>query len=79
MLDYEDLHSNNFYVITSLLTVFQCFDQGTGFPYSQGWLLLDRLTGRHKVNRHANNIFLCFGESGQCHVGKHCSAILPAA
>lgn len=79
MLDYEDLHNNNFYVITSLLTVFQCFDQGTGFPYSHRWLLLDRLTGRHKVNRQANNIFLCFGESGQCHVAKHCSAILLAA
>lgn len=78
-LDYEDFHNPNFDVTTSLLTVFQCFDQGTGFPHSHRWFLLDRLTGRHKVNRHANNIFLCFGESGQCHLGKHCSAMLLAA
>lgn len=46
MLDYGDLHNHHFDVTASLLTIFQCFDQGTGFPYSHRWLLFDSLTGR---------------------------------
>ena len=77
MLDYGDLHNHHFDVTTSLSLYFSALIRGLVFLIVTNGCCL---TGwqADKVNRHENEIFLCFPEWVQCHVGRHCSAILLA-